>query len=671
MKEIIPFNKADIKEDIQEKFSSAGYDVTSEGNNMSILIDLLSYAASIVNTNTAFGLSDITLTNATQRKNILSLARQMGYEARNRISYQYKIYLRPTKPTTLPSTVVIPRYSEFTDGILTYYYMQNDLNLDVTAADFDVDGVWVNPPIEIVVKEGLLTRYYDAQAHPLGNENLVKVIEIDANSGLENYLDIPYLDVEEDGVEVFIKEYNVEGTAIKVEWEKRKDYIVEKSELDGLFEKKFLKFKNIRFNTERIYFKFAGLGNDLIEGTQVFINILQSSGVDGIATDKIIGNIDNWEVLPGLQSSIPYITGTEEESNDSVKLNAPLFYNSGNRLVTSIDYEGFLEKEPLVKNSFVWGGEDEPVQQLGHVWYSLLKQSKPMTFENLGGNYYEYDRLHMNDSESFLLLDSDISDITTRLNNLKIMTIRLHNRQPMFIDYYYEIDIAQYNSITKSYVHTEFFNIIKEYFDTDMEDFQKRYFQSTLIRKLDNVLGNDSGFDITVTNKIKFYQAQIVKETAQTDKFIINLNVPYNREYFQTSGSYLVIPDFLPYISKDAWKTFTLDTITDTSYVYVDFTVVDDGTMVRSQDIIEFPIYLRIPDTGTVEAPIEHKVQIGTYYLINTVDEKYIRIEILVDGTNVLETDFVTPVDFDIDMKTTNWNNSKTTISRLSKVKFL
>ena len=99
MTNIIPFEYSDVVTDLKQQWRNKGYDVDSNDSNTAILTDLMAYAINIVNTNMSFGLSDITLNSSEQRKNILSLARQIGYEATLKKSYQYKIYLEVQEPT--------------------------------------------------------------------------------------------------------------------------------------------------------------------------------------------------------------------------------------------------------------------------------------------------------------------------------------------------------------------------------------------------------------------------------------------------------------------------------------------------------------------------------------------------------------------------------------------
>lgn len=668
MQKYIPFNKDDISNDIRQKFGEAGYDITSDTSNISTLIELLSYASSIVNTNTAFGLSDLTLINSTQRKNILSLARQLGYEARLRTSFQYKIYLKPLEPISTPTVLTIPKYQQFESDGLYFYNMIETITVDIDSSNF-TDGEWNGDPIEVIVKEGLLKKYYDENYEQGGEKILVREIEkvAEDSENLETYLDIPFLDIEEDGIEVFVQDYNNIGEVIKQQWQRRREYIVEKDEGSQLFENKFVQLRNIQYNTSRIYFKFAGIGNNLLEGTKIYMNLLQSSGASGKPTERITGTVPNFEVLTSLQSETPYVSGADEESDDSVKLNAPLFYNSGNRLVTSLDYETMLEREPLVQSSYVWGGEEELTKQLGYVWFALYKASRPTSFINENETYYHFFRKDLLEGREYFLTDADLEKIKTSLNVLKIMTIQLNTRQPMFIDFHYDITIAQYNSLTKAYVHTEFFKALGEYFFETLEDFENKYFNSNVVKMLDNILGEKSGFDMELKLTVPFFKKQIVKEDGFEDKFIFMMNVPYE-DYIDSENK--VIAEQLPEISKASYAVINNDNYD----LYVDFNT-DLGN--NDISIYEMPINIKrhTPKYNDYTDP-NHEIplwdirQVGTYYLINNYKYKYIRMELLTGTVESPESLFDEPVVMDLDVKSNNFNLIKTSIPRLNSIKF-
>lgn len=654
MTNIIPFEYKDVAEDIKQRWRDKGYDVDSNTSNTAILTDLMAYAINMVNTNMSFGLSDITLNSSEQRKNILSLARQIGYEATLRKSFQYKIYLNPIEPTELDPQgnyrpVTIAKYSEFNAGATKFYYLGDDLTYTFSPTDF-VGGVWQGSPIEIIVKEGTLIKY---ENNPL----LKYVIGIDTNGQgnmvEETYIDIPYKNIEEDGVFVYVTPVNDQGNELSQEWFKRQKLIIERNE-DFSYGNEFLQLRNIDKETVRIYFKFAGMGNNLLEDTKIDVNILISSGEEGAPDGKIDNAVQavlgNFLIDSTLQSDIPFITGSDEESDIEIKNNAPMFFNSGNRLVTAQDYKTFIESNALVKNAFIWGGEDELVQQLGNVWFSILSDNISKTFTNVAGTSYEFTRDSLLDASKMYVLEEDINTIKNAITPLKIITIELNDRQPVFVDFFYEIEIARYTSINKQYVHDELFTIMRDWFFTNMEQYDVYYYNSTLIKKLDVAAGDGSGFDHTFTTKMNFYREQIRTElltdkVSTAEKIVVNLGVNEQKIY----GVSDVIVANLPSIYSTDFK--------NGAALWIDFanpiTNID-----KTNQLISFDIYLG-------------ELVCGTYYFVNTIRDKSIRIEINVDGTLLVPEDFNTPITVDVDFKSNNFKFIKNTVPRLAGVKFI
>ena len=102
--------KAKIKE--QYGISDAQY----QGSNIAILADIMAYAATMINTNMNFGINESVLSSATTRKNITTLAREIGYEPTLRRSYKYEIKLKAKKG----GLIEIPKFTKFTGGDKEY-----------------------------------------------------------------------------------------------------------------------------------------------------------------------------------------------------------------------------------------------------------------------------------------------------------------------------------------------------------------------------------------------------------------------------------------------------------------------------------------------------------------------------------------------------------------------
>lgn len=684
MTNIIPYEYEDIAEGLKQQWRDKGYDVDSNASNTAILTDLMAYAINMVNTNMSFGLSDITLNSSEQRKNILALARQIGYEATLKKSFQYKIYMKVKEPTVpvSPFTGLYPpmniaRYSQFVAGENSFYYLGEDISIEAHPRDFengdyipkkeiapnvwtpidgtDETGTQIIRKLELIVKEGNLIRFID-------NPILSYTIGITGdNTGElvpENFIDIPYKSVENDGVFVYVTPVNDQGNELSQEWQKRDSLIVERNE-EFKYKNEFLQLRNIEKETIRIYFTFAGMGNPLLVDTKVDVDLIVSSGTKGTASEKIklkdaLVQV-NYEILPDLQSDIPFITGSDEEVDEDIKNNAPMFFNSGNRLVTTLDYKTFIETNSLVKNAFVWGGEDELIKQLGNVWFSLLSENIPKTFEDINGVSFEFTRDDLLDAQKIYLLEADIENIKKDISGLKVITIELNDRQPVFIDFFYEIEMAKYSSINKAYVHNTLFDIMKKYFFEELEQYDVDYYNSTLIKKMDVSAGDSSGFDYTFKTKMNFFREQIRDELAAdgtiSKKIVVNLAVSEQKIYGVSNINVDVLPGIFG-------KDFNYDLETEEfKDLYVDF-----GTPLSNLDktnqLISFKIYLGL-------------IPVGIYNFVNTIRDKSVRIDLDIDGTILRESDFNIAKTIDVDFKSKNFGFVKNTVPRLAGVKFI
>lgn len=120
MLEVVPYELDEIKNLLKQK-AIDDYGLTDaefEGSNVSQLINLLAYSTLINNTNFTFGLNEMFITQAKDRRNVIKHARQMGYAHKRKVSYQYKIKLKVIDS----GAVTLDKYSTFTSGNNTYTY---------------------------------------------------------------------------------------------------------------------------------------------------------------------------------------------------------------------------------------------------------------------------------------------------------------------------------------------------------------------------------------------------------------------------------------------------------------------------------------------------------------------------------------------------------------------
>lgn len=632
--ETIPFNYNDTYTNVQNSFANLGYD-TSEGSNTSQLITAMSYLVSMLNYNTAVNINENILPLARQWKNAAQDARAMGYEPSHKQSYQYLLTLQ----FTVSGSYTIPKYTPFTIGSYTYYYMGTQL---------DLPNVTAGQSIQVIVKEGTLykyTDYSDTLQITTGTYTMA-----DGSIIPQYFIDIPFVDVEENGIEVFATYYDNYGNLISGEqWLKSSSFMIDS---DTTLNKEFIRLDNFDYSTPRIYFQLAGAGLGLRSGSLVQMNVLTSNGVNGIISDlsntsAVSFNISNISVT---EISL-YAQGTDYESISSIQESAPLFRNSANRAVTINDYISICNRHATVKESIIWGGDDEYPKCPGHVWFSFLPSTNSRVFTSDVYNYnytlsnngtYTWDYtvpqtitnpaydpvnnpnvpqtitnpawttqvsnvkgyfgnwfLTNGDIRSYeynsdnILINPGVWDI---LDNYKIPTIQFHNRHPLYLDFSYDIQILKFNVKTsKADIFQGVFNIINDYFDgtndsEQMEQYNSEYFDGSLNKRIDQNISDVSGFTTTTTPQLALSLLNVSMENNVSNyrDIFIPLNVPYLK-YFDNNG-YLLYEN-LPSIDTSNFLKYTIETdgnlFTDWSYVQSD---ISNSITQSNQTMIVAPI---------------------------------------------------------------------------------
>lgn len=571
IKEIVPYTFDDIYNDIAAKFSSQGYD-TSPGSNISQLITSMSYAVSMLNANTAMNVNEMILPYANRRENILAGARSLAYEAKHKTSYVYNLTLR-----SKTGTFVIPKYTTFKQGDKEYVYLGKQLEIYGNADE----------TLRITVKEGKLYRYTDSETLHVF---IGKVQDPAGNIVPQYYIDIPFLNVEEDGIEVlctYMDEYGVLHE--KEQWEKAPSLHIEVDQDPDV--RQFFRIDNIEYGTPRIYFRYSGIGRPLMLGTEVFINVLESHGASGAMDLTDVTSIQGPSEDITVESVSIVAAGTDEEPNSDIKVNAPKLHNSSNRLVVAEDYITACSRDQRVKNCVVWGGEDEFPKAPGHIWFSFLPpgthnftHDETYSKWTRDGISYEWDYAAVDQTaqeaarDEFFRLnylpeesikspyrndDGSVANpgIWDRLDALKIPTLVYHHRAPIYCEFSYEIEVAKYLAYdSKSMMHTDMFNIIDAAFsgvndDLQYENFNIEYFNSNIIKRVDERASDLSGFNMSLETHLVLNERCLAMENLQPEykDIYIPLAVPFER-YFDKGGFLLIdrlpnidTPDFVSY----------------------------------------------------------------------------------------------------------------------------
>ena len=349
-------------------------DYNFEGSNLSILTDLLAYAAHTSAFNANMVASEMFLDTAQIRKNVVSRAKELGYTPSSRTAAKATFDLTVTSPTiggVTPSNLTIGRGHEFTtvyDGTSYTFISLDNKTITPTERAFKF--------IELDVYQGRLTTdiyMFDGQVSnqrfPMLNSNIdTSTISINITSN--------------NVVTAWTRAGDLTGiTSSSNVW-----YLQENDE--GLFE---------------VYFGDGVIGAGPKDGDRVTISYLVTdtdhanrASVFSMAT-SINGNSS-----VTFTNTISASGGKDIETTDQIKFSASKFYTSQNRLVTVADYKAKLQDlYPGADSIAVWGGEDASPIQYGKVFVSI----KPSQYSNN-------------------LTTAEKSSLKTSLSDLSVLTVR-------------------------------------------------------------------------------------------------------------------------------------------------------------------------------------------------------------------------------------------------------
>jgi hypothetical protein len=319
-------------------------DYNFEGSALSSLLDVLAY-----NTHyNAYYLNmvhnEMFLDTAITRSAVISHAKALGYTPKSRTGATANVNLAVT-PENNPSSVTIPKYTKFNsaiNGINYSFVTTQSINIDT---NFNNNLVIVN---NVQLKEGDPLTY-----------------RLTVNSDKDQRFIIPNLGVDHTTINVVVQESS-ENT-------RRSQYQLATDIFD------INPTSNVYFIQEtsdlrtELVFGDGNLGYKPKLGNIIIVDYIVNSGILGNGAEVFSNSLppNNIEsITVTLNSSST--GGSDEETLDSIKFNAPRHYETQNRAVTFEDYKRIIKRDyPYADSVIVFGGEDKNPPEFGKVFIGI------------------------------------------------------------------------------------------------------------------------------------------------------------------------------------------------------------------------------------------------------------------------------------------------------------
>ena len=353
--------KTTLKEYLQTNANFTDYDF--EGSNLSTILDVLAYNTYITSYNANMVTNEVFIDSATLRENVVSLARNIGYTPRSRISARATISFTVdlTSVTPVPSSLTLKKgpiastTTSFGNSSFVFSILE-----DITVPVYNGTATFNN----VSVYQGtLLSKDFTfSYSDPNQKFNL-------PNSGIDTNL-----------ISVTVKNNQNSTTGTKYAYQ------------DSLFN--LTKDSNVYFLQEisderyEIFFGDGIFGKSLTGGNFITVDYIVSNGdsANGISGFAFSGKLSynrnglDYSVTSGislLTTGLSSSGGENIESVESVKKFAPRIYASQNRALTASDYETLIPSRiyPETESISAFGGEELVPPQYGKVFISI----KPRT----------------------------------------------------------------------------------------------------------------------------------------------------------------------------------------------------------------------------------------------------------------------------------------------------
>ena len=328
--------KSNLKSFLQGQTSFQDYDF--EGSSLNILLDILSYNTHYMAYLANMSTNELYLDSADIRNNIVSLAKMIGYTPSSPRAPMASIDVTLNNATG--TSVTMSKGTIFTTSVsdVTYQYVTNS---DVTITP--LAGVYKFSSVPIY-EGSLVTFKYTVDSTDVDQKFIIPNANADTSTLL--------VKVQNSSTDTTTNTYSLAGGYNNVT-ATSKVYFIQEGQ-DGKFE---------------VYFGDGVNGAALADGNIVILEY--------IVTNKTVSNSASSFTLSGNIGGFTNVTittisnsqgGSESETDESIRHNAPLQYAAQDRAVTTTDYETLVKSiYPNALSVSAWGGEDDETPRYGIV----------------------------------------------------------------------------------------------------------------------------------------------------------------------------------------------------------------------------------------------------------------------------------------------------------------
>ena len=467
----------------QNQFSDYDFD----GAGMSILLDVLAYNTHYNALYTNLAINEMFLDSASKRSSLASISALMGYTPKSITSSAAIIDLTLSNVPGNPATVTLPSNQPFQASVI-----------DATGAATGV--VFYTRSSYTAARSSINTYVFKNIAITEGKPMTYRYVVADN----VRYI-IPNADVDMSTLVVRVQESAEVGTFTS--------YNLNTSVVDSVAASRVYYTKEIEEGLYEVYFGDGIVSHKPSNGNVVNFDYFISKG--NSANGARIFNYQGF-TAGGTTSVLtvqPAGNGSDPETNDSIRFNAPKQYAAQNRTVTAEDYKTLIPRlYPNTETISVWGGEENDPPIYGKVFICI----KPLS----GAVLSQAAKNYVTDE---LLSSRNVVSITPTIVDPRYLNILLD------VSFYYNPLKTRYSADGLTSLVRQ---VIADYNDTDIKNFDSVFRLSKLQRLIDTS-------EQAITNSVVKVKLSYDLEPNYNfeSSYVINLHNPIYNEPGSTAGS--------------------------------------------------------------------------------------------------------------------------------------
>ena len=321
-------------------------DYNFSGSAMSVLLDVLAYNTQYNAYYLNMVANEMFLDSSLQRSSVVSHAKLLNYTPRSAIAPTATINFQANGVAN--SSFTLPKFTNFMSvpvGGVNYNFVTTDSYTNNTSGGV----VTLN---NVILKQGIPTTYS---------------FTVNSATNPSYTFEVPDVNIDTSTIQVLVQQSS-SNTSYDI-YQSATNYLTLDSESDVYFLQESLT------GYYQIYFGDGILGKKLSDGNIIQVSYISTEGTSSAGANNFVlmdsfPSFTSYNITP----ITPASSGSEKESIDSIKYQAPKSYSSQNRAVSKDDYISIIQRNSLgitFDSVSVWGGEENDPPVYGQVFVSM------------------------------------------------------------------------------------------------------------------------------------------------------------------------------------------------------------------------------------------------------------------------------------------------------------